>query len=100
VLITDNGTRAWGLGGEFYFKQDTYHITTIYFRGNINYDCYGTGAGSGAAGQKIPLKQTGELYLGDFLYRLRWKLSVGPRFLTGNSKHSPQSEHEKRLTTP
>ena len=38
VLITDNGTRAWGLGGEFYLKHDTYHITTIYFRGNINYD--------------------------------------------------------------
>ena len=36
VLITDNGSRGWGLGGDFYFKQDTYHITTIYFRGNIN----------------------------------------------------------------
>jgi hypothetical protein len=41
VLITDNGSRAWGLGGEFYLKQDTYHITTTYFRGNINYDFYG-----------------------------------------------------------
>ena len=100
VLITDNGTRAWGLGGEFYFKQDTYHITTIYFRGNINYDFYGTGAASGDAGQKIPLKQTGELFLGDFLYRLRWKLSVGPRFLTGNSKISLRSENENGVTPP
>jgi outer membrane protein assembly factor BamA len=94
VLITDNGSRAWGLGGDFYFKQDTYHITTIYFRGNINYDFYGTGTTSGNAGQKLPLKQTGELFLGDFLYRLRWKVSVGPRFMTGNSNITLRSESE------
>jgi hypothetical protein len=38
VLITDNGSRGLALGGEFYLKQNTYHITTVYFRGNINYD--------------------------------------------------------------
>ena len=100
VLITDNGSRAWGLGGEFYLKQDTYHITTIYFRGNINYDFYGTGTASGDAGQKLPLKQTGELFLGDFLYRLRWKLSVGPRFLTGNSNIVLRSENENGVAPP
>ena len=63
VLITDNGSRAWGSGGEFYFKQDTYHLTAIYFRGNINYDFYGTGTASGNAGHKLPLKQTGEMFL-------------------------------------
>ena len=100
VLITDNGSRAWGLGGEFYFKQDIYHITTIYFRGNINYDFYGTGTPSGNAGQKLPLKQTGELFLGDFLYRFRWKLSVGPRFLTGNSNITLRSENENGVAPP
>ena len=100
VLITDNGSRAWGLGGEFYLKQDIYHITTIYFRGNINYDFYGTGTASGNAGQKLPLKQTGELFLGDFLYRLRWKLSVGPRFLTGNSNITLRSENENGVAPP
>ena len=100
VLITDNGSRAWGLGGEFYFKQDTYHITTIYFRGNLNYDFYGTGTASGDAGLKLPLKQTGELFLGDFLYRLRWKLSVGPRFMTGNSSITLRSENESDVVPP
>jgi outer membrane protein assembly factor BamA len=100
VLITDNGSRAWGLGGEFYFKQDTYHITTIYFRGNLNYDFYGTGTASGDAGVKLPLKQTGELFLGDFLYRLRWKLSVGPRFMTGNSSITLRSENENAIAPP
>jgi outer membrane protein assembly factor BamA len=100
VLITDNGSRAWGLGGEFYFKQDAYHITTIYFRGNLNYDFYGTGTASGDAGLKLPLKQTGELFLGDFLYRLRWKISVGPRFMTGNSSITLRSENESDVVPP
>ena len=100
MLVTDNGTRAWGLGGEFYVKQDTYHITATYFRGNINYDFFGTGTKSGDTAHKLPLKQTGELFLGDFLYRLRWKLSIGPRFLSGNSYITLRSETESEITPP
>jgi hypothetical protein len=100
VLITNNGSRAWGLGGEFYAKQDTFHITTIYFRGNLNYDFFGTGTASGDAGRKLPLKQTGELFLGDFLYRLGWKISVGPRFMTGNSNIALRSDNENDVTPP
>jgi outer membrane protein assembly factor BamA len=85
VLITDNGSRAFALGGEFYLKQNTYHVTTIYFRGNLNYDFYGTGTASGDAGLKQPLKQTGEVFLGEFLCNLGWKFFFGPRLLTGNS---------------
>jgi outer membrane protein assembly factor BamA len=85
VLITDNGSRGLALGGEFYLRQNTYHITTAYLRGNINYDFYGTGTDAGNAGRKLPLKQTGEVFLGEFLYRLKWKFSLGPRLLTGNS---------------
>ncbi len=85
VLITDNGSRGLALGGEFYLKQNTYHITTIYFRGNINYDFYGVGTESGDAGLKLPLKQTGQVLLGEFLYRLHWKFFLGPRLLSGNS---------------
>jgi hypothetical protein len=33
-------------------KTPAYHITTIYFRGNINYDFYGVGTDSGNAGLK------------------------------------------------
>jgi hypothetical protein len=100
VLITDNGSRALGLGGEFYAKGDTYHVTTLYFRGNINYDFYGTGTVSGDSGNKLPLKQTGELFLADFLYRLRWKFSVGPRFMSGNSNITLRSEDESGVTPP
>jgi len=100
VLITDNGSRGWGLGGEFYLKQDTYHFTTIYFRGNINYDFYGTGSASGDAGRKLPLKQEGEIFLGDFLCRLGWKFSAGPRLLTGNSTITLRTSSENGLPPP
>ena len=100
VLITDNGSRGWGLGGDFYFKQDTYDITTIYFRGNINYDFYGIGTASGDEGRKLPLKQTGEVFLGDFLYRLGWKFSVGPRLLAGNSTITLRSSSDSDLPPP
>ena len=85
VLITDNGSRAFALGGEFYLRQNTYHVTTIYFRGNLNYDFYGTGTVSGDAGIKLPLKQSGEIFSGEFLYNLGWKIFLGPRLLAGNS---------------
>jgi len=32
-LVTDNGSRAIALGGEVYFKQNSYHTTAIYARG-------------------------------------------------------------------
>jgi hypothetical protein len=85
VLATDNGSRGIALAGDFYFKQNTYHITASYFHGNINYDFYGVGTLAGNAGLKLPLKQTGQAFLGDVLYRVFGQFFVGPRALTGNS---------------
>lgn len=81
-LGTDNGSRAFGLGGQLYLKENTYRITAAFFRGNLNYNIYGTGI---AAGFKLPLKQTGKVFFGEFLRRLGWKFYLGPRFITGNS---------------
>jgi hypothetical protein len=100
ALITDNGSRGWGLGGDLYIKQDTYHVTTIYFRGNINYDFYGIGTADGNAARKLPLKQSGEIFSGDFLYRLGWKISVGPRLLIGNSTIILRSSNDNGVTPP
>ncbi len=82
-LVTDNGSRAIALGGEVYFKQNSYHTTAIYARGNLNYDLYGLG--SGDSQPKLPLKQTGQLVFAEFLRRTGWKLFLGPRFLWGSS---------------
>lgn len=82
-LVTDNGSRAIALGGDIYFKQNTYRTTTIYARGNLNYDLYGIGSGDSQA--RVPLKQTGQLLFGEFLRRTWWKVFLGPRFLWGSS---------------
>jgi hypothetical protein len=82
-LVTDNGSQAMALGGELYLKKSTYRTTSMYARGNLNYDLYGLG--SGDSQQKLPLKQTGQLVFGELLRRTWWKLFLGPRFFWGSS---------------
>jgi Omp85 superfamily domain len=84
-LITDNGSRAFAVGGQLFIKRDTYRITTTFFQGNLNYNLYGIGAVAGNAGVKLPLKQDGAAFLGEFLRRLMFKFFLGPRVLTGHS---------------
>ena len=81
-LITNNGSRGFALGAQFYLKENRYRITGGYARGNIDYNIYGTGTNSDL---KLPLVQTGHAYFGEFLRRVGWKVFVGPRFLVGNS---------------
>jgi outer membrane protein assembly factor BamA len=82
-LVTDNGTRSFILGGELFFKQITYKMTSIYARGNLNYNLYGLGAGTASA--QLPLNQTGQAVFAEFLRRLPWKFFLGPRLFCGSS---------------
>jgi hypothetical protein len=82
-LVTNNGTRAFVLGGEFYFRENTYRTTAAFARGNLNYDLYGLGAG--VSQPQLPLNQTGQAVFGEFLRRIGWKFFLGPRFFWGNS---------------
>jgi hypothetical protein len=82
-LVTDNGTRAFAVAGELYFKENTYQATVAFARGNLNYDLYGLGAG--ASQPKLPLNQTGQAVFAEFLRRLGWKFFLGPRFFWGSS---------------
>ena len=84
-LITDNGSRAFAVAGDFFLKQDTYRIATAFLRGNLNYNLYGIGAVAGNAGVKLPLEQDGAVFLAEFLRRVKWKFFLGPRLLTGHS---------------
>lgn len=81
-LITDNGSRGFAVGGQFFLKENTYEITTGFVHGNVDYNIYGTGIFSN---DKLPLDQTGEAFFGEFLRRIGWKFFVGPRFITGRS---------------
>ena len=84
-LVSNNGTRGFGLNAQLFLKQDTYEVTVAYARGNLDYNFYGIGILAGNADLKLPLKQTGQFFLGEVLRRIAWKIFAGPRFLDGNS---------------
>lgn len=84
-LVTDNGTRGFAAYGDLFLREDTYRITSIYLRGNLNYDLYGLGFSAGSAGRKLPLEQTGQVFRGEVLRRVGWDFFLGVRFWTGSS---------------
>lgn len=96
-LATNNGSRLFALGEQFYLKQNTYRITSGFLRGNINYDIYGTG---NAFNLKLPLKQTGEVFFAEFLRCVGWKFFLGPRFLTGHSLLTLRPTSSSGVTIP
>lgn len=97
-LVTDNGSRALAVGGELYFKQNTYRTTAAYLRGNLNYNLYGLG--SGDSQPKLPLKQEGQAVFGEFLRRIPWKFFVGPRFVWGSSLITVRSNNTGGAALP
>ena len=96
---TDNGTHGFALAGELFMSENRYHITTIYVRGNINYNFYGTGVEPNAVAPRVPLRQTGQVFLSEFLRRLKWRLFVGPRVIVGSSTITLRSENPPEATT-
>jgi hypothetical protein len=84
-LITDNGSRAYFLGGQLFFDKNKYEVTTGYAHGNINYNIYGAGFLGGKENLKLPLVQTGEVYFAEALRRVWWQIFIGPRLTTGSS---------------
>ena len=84
-LFTNNGSRAFAVGGQLFMKQDTYRATAGFFQGNLNYNLYGVGADAGNAGLKLPLKQEGSAFLGEVLRRVKWSFFLGGTVMTGHS---------------
>lgn len=86
-VITNNGSRAFGLGGHLFLKENTYEITAAYGQADVNYNLYGTGFFFGNAGatRKVPVEQSGHAFFGEALRRLAGNVFVGPRFFDGNS---------------
>jgi len=85
-LVTDNGSRAFGAYSDLFVREDTFRITAIYARGNLNYDLYGIGLAAGNEGRKLPLEQTGQVFRGEVLRRVGWDFFLGVRFWTGSSE--------------
>ena len=96
-LVTNNGSRGFAIGGQLYLKENTYRITSGFARGNVNYEIYGNGI---AAGLKLPLNQTGQVFFGEFLRRVGWKFFTGPRFITGRSFLTVRPNNESNFPIP
>ena len=96
-LITNNGSRAVVLAGQLYLKENRYRITAAYLRGNINYDVYGTGI---FEERTLPLKQTCQIFFGEFLRQVGWKIYVGPRFIAANSVIALNPSDEGNVPIP
>jgi hypothetical protein len=84
-LITNDGSRGFGLYADLYYKEDKYETTGLYGHGNLDYNLYGIGTAGGDAGLKLPLDQTGQIFRAEFLRVIKWKIFAGGRFWTGNS---------------
>jgi hypothetical protein len=97
-LVTNNGTRAFVVAGELYFKENTYRTTAAFARGNLNYDLHGLGAGTSQ--NKLPLNQTGQAVFAEFLRRLGWEFFLGPRFFWGQSLISLRPTDLEALPLP
>lgn len=96
-LVTDNGSRGFALGAQLYLKEDRYRITTGYAHGNVDYNIYGFGA---AAGSRLPLNQTGQAFMAEFLRRVGWQFFVGPRLITGNSIVEVRPNNDSTVPIP
>jgi hypothetical protein len=96
-LFTDNGSRGFAVGGQLFLKENTYEITSGFIHGNANYNIYGNEI---APGLKLPLNQTGEAFLGEFLRRLFWNFFAGPRFMSGNSFITVRPNNDTNFPIP
>ena len=84
-LITNDGSRGFGIGADLYLDKANYELESVYAHGNLDYNLYGEGFANGNAGLKLPLEQTGQIFFIKLLRRIPWDFYVGGRFITGSS---------------
>lgn len=63
-LITDNGSRGFGVGAQLFMKENRFQVQGIFANGNLN-TLFGEGFLGGIAGAKLPLSQTGRVFFGE-----------------------------------
>src|SRR5580698_676341 len=94
-LITNDGSRGFGLGADLYLDKARYELESVYAHGNLNYNLYGEGFVNGNAGLKLPLEQRGQIFFSKLLHRIPWDFYVGGRFITGSSLITLKPTFEK-----
>lgn len=85
-LVTNNGSSGFSAYTDLFVRHDTFRITAMYARGNLNYDLFGIGLAAANAGRKLPLQQKGQVLRSEVLRRIGWDFFLGMRFWTGSSE--------------
>ncbi len=96
-LLTNNGSRAIAAGGKLYFSEDKYRVTAAAGYAKINADIFGVGKPSGDQGLSLPVTGKGSGVLGEFLFRLRKGIYLGPR---AQYRNLTLSLNQEELDTP
>ena len=78
-VFTNNGTRAFALGGRLYLKEDRYRLAIAAGTASVNLNIYGIGQLALARGLYVPLNTDGTAFLGEFLYGLKKGVYIGVR---------------------
>ena len=99
-LITDDGSRGFGIGAQLYLKENKYQVQAIFASGNLNYDLYGEGLITGNKEARLPLSQTGRVFFGEGLRNIGHKIFVGPRVWIGTSTVTLQNQEIDGVTLP
>ncbi len=99
-LLTNNDSRAFALGGQFYLKENTYRLTAAFGHGNLNYNLYGMGTIAGNTAIKLPLQQKGQIFFAEALRNFGGNFFVGPRFLSGHSVITRRNSTESEVEPP
>jgi Omp85 superfamily domain len=78
-VFTNNGTRAFAIGGRLYLKQDKYRVTAALGTASVNFDIYGVGRAAGDRGTFVPLNTDGKAFIMEPLFRLKKGVYLGLR---------------------
>lgn len=99
-LVTDNGSRGFGVGAQLFFKENRYEIEAAFAGGSINYNLYGGDYLSGVQGATLPLNQEGHVFFAEGMRNLGHKLFVGPRVWIGESAVTIRQENSEVIVPP
>ena len=78
-VFTNNGSRAFVIGGRLYLKQDKFRFTAALGTASVNVQIYGIGKGAGDQGTFVPLNTGGKGFIGEAFYGLKKGVFIGLR---------------------
>lgn len=84
-VTTENGSYAYGVGGNLHFWEDRLRVALAAGEINYNYRYWGVGNAAGDTGLSLDITQKSPLYYGSVLYEVWDNVYTGLGFLAGKA---------------